>query len=502
MLRPSLITAAVALLCTGAMAQQVEKSQLRPITGTIKHAGVYHVATGTWTRGGSLANVTGPSTIYNNSCALVYYTRVITGEVIQHRSRLPSPTGPRKNSVYYGTTNTNHRFDEKEGCRVDYLVNGFQVAYCSQHIGTIDWQYDFADLYTVCGAGDMGPAVANGSLLVTGMPGASATAFACWLVDVDVSGLSGGGFTLKADGDGTYNNGGTGDQFGWSFGLSTAGPPVALADFTGPFIAGDYTWTGGPGTVYTGNYPGGIPPCTGTDGTIWDNPINLGESGTGMLSNDFFRETGTSTTASAGPGCYFFGGIIHADFYLKLFSAQASCKNPMVGFCFPGLSGVITCPCGNPPSSATRGCNNFAPAGGTGGAHLDGSGTASVSSDSLSLDISTTLKQIHVVFVGSKNTANVRTGAGVRCVTSGLNPNGQTFLKRILKGTPAPATPNNISFTGIEAISIAKGAPPISGETYYYYAAYRNAAANGAPGCPGFTFGFNATNAGAVTWSP
>ncbi len=170
-------------------------------------------------------------------------------------------------------------------------------------------------------------------------------------------------------------------------------------------------------------------------------------------------------------------------------------------FCSPGVAGIISCPCGNPASGTNQGCNNFT-AGGTGGAILGGSGTPSIAADSLSLDISNTLKQVHVVFVGTRNTANVRSGAGVRCVTSGSNLNGQNFLKRIAKGTPVNNQPSSISFTGIRAASISKGAPPIAGQTYYYYAAYRNAGANGQPGCPGLSFGFNATNAGAVTWLP
>ena len=170
--------------------------------------------------------------------------------------------------------------------------------------------------------------------------------------------------------------------------------------------------------------------------------------------------------------------------------------------CEPGTDGIIACPCGNPPSGSGRGCNNFAPSGGTGGAMLAGSGLPSIAADSVSLDISDTLKQIHVLFVGTALSANVRAGAGVRCVGGGQNPGGQTFFKRIAKQTPTNGPPSSMSFTGIEAASVAKGAPPIAGQTYYYYAAYRNSAANGQSGCPGLSFGFNATNAGAMTWYP
>ena len=43
-----LATAAVALLGASASAQSDFRSRLRPITSPLRHAGVYHVATGTW----------------------------------------------------------------------------------------------------------------------------------------------------------------------------------------------------------------------------------------------------------------------------------------------------------------------------------------------------------------------------------------------------------------------------------------------------------------------
>src|SRR5260370_32920552 len=103
--------------------------------------------------------------------------------------------------------------------------------------------------------------------VVTGLPGGtpSVTTY-CWLVDIDLSGNSGGGIVLSADGDGTYIGPSTGEQFGFSFQQTNQ----AFATNTGPIIAGDFTWTGG-------SLGGTLTPCTGTDGTIWGNPINLPE---------------------------------------------------------------------------------------------------------------------------------------------------------------------------------------------------------------------------------
>src|SRR5262249_39412101 len=79
-------------LASNSFAQQSLHQRLVPITAPIRRAGVYHVATGTWTRNASLANVTGPDTIYNNKCAAAYYSPMANTESFQHRSRIPSPS--------------------------------------------------------------------------------------------------------------------------------------------------------------------------------------------------------------------------------------------------------------------------------------------------------------------------------------------------------------------------------------------------------------------------
>jgi hypothetical protein len=489
MLRPSLTTAAIALLCTAAAAQGNIKSAVKPVTGPIKHAGVFHVASGKWTRAASLANVTGPDTIYNNTCSRPYYTVLSSGDWFQHRSRIPSKSGPTTDSLFYGSTNSAHRYDERPGCQNSYNVNGFQIFYCSSHPAAFDYEYDFANSYTVCSGGDM---PVDYAITVTGLPGGFPTGGQrCWIADIDLSGLSGGGIVLSADGNGTYNGPSTADQFGWGFKPVTALTP---ADSTGPILAGNFTWTGGP-------FTGALTPCTGTDGTIWDNPIDLTEFGTGMASLDAFRDGGTAPAVGGAPGCYFFGGTtIHSDFYLKLYAAP-NCPppDPMTGFCANGVSPVVaTCPCGNPqvPALSTKGCNNFA-GGGTGGATLTGAGVASIAADTLQLNFANGVgTSVTVQFQGTTQiAAGTRSGAGIRCV-------GGT-LKRIYKGNPvagAISFPNNA--VPVHTQSAAKGFTIVPPVTLYYYCAYRNAAANGQPGCPGLTFGFNTSNAGAVSWTP
>jgi hypothetical protein len=466
--------AILACPCASALAQQSLRSHLQPVTAPIRRAGVYHVATGTWTRNASLTNVTGPDVIYNNTCAAIYYSQMQQGDVLQHRSRIPSTSGPTTPSIFYGTAG----LDEAPGCHDAYTVNGFEVSYCSSATSTVDWQYDFASSYTLCASGDM---VSQYSVLVTGLPGgATGGAQACWIVDVDLSGHAGGGIVMSADGDGTYN-GGSSDTFGFGFGPANG---IALSDFTGPLLAGDYTWTGGP-------VVGALTPCTGTDGTIWDNPINLAEPGTGMTSNNFVRWTGASPSMPSG--CYS-ASPVHADFYLKLFADPQCPKGGWVyPFCFPGEGGIracTTCSPANPPSPHGRGCDNFGQH--TGGAMLTSTGVPSIAGDTIVFTSSFENNTAFSVLLQGTSTTNVVFGAGVRCVAGNLK---RLYIAPASAGVfthPVGADPS------VHARSAALGYvihPPI---TLFYQAYYRDP--NASSHCGGATF--NSTAGGSLNWVP
>jgi hypothetical protein len=110
-------------------------------------------------------------------------------ERMQHRGRIPSPTSPTIDSGFYGTSNPAHRYDSRPGCSDAYTIDGFQVGYCSSHVGTVGFEYNFASSYSVCGTGDMVPQY---TFQVTGLPGGTPTGGqTCWTIDLDVSGLPG-----------------------------------------------------------------------------------------------------------------------------------------------------------------------------------------------------------------------------------------------------------------------------------------------------------------------
>jgi len=247
-----------------------------------------------------------------------------------------------------------------------------------------------------------------------------------------------------------------------------------------------------------------LTPCTGTDGTIWDNPINLAEPGTGMASNDFFRIADTPGPAQVPAGCYYFGGNPHGDFWLKLY-ANPSCPgaNPLTEYCFPGegtTHGCTTCSPANPPSAHGRGCNNYGQI--TGGARLTATGAAQVSADSIVFTSQFENNTAFTIIMQGTATSNLVFGAGIRCVAG--------TLKRIYAGAAGHATngdpagtihrPGPDDPTSVHQASLNKGYDigahaPI---TLYYLAYYRDPAA--ATHCAGATF--NATESGSLNWVP
>jgi hypothetical protein len=486
MLRPSLTTAAIALLGASAMAQGDLKSRVMPITSPFRHAGVYHVATGTWTRNGALSNLTGPDTIYNNTCNTGYFSAQNSNEKWQHRSRVPTTAANGAPTTVNASDATKN--DEAPGCDTSYVVNGFQIVYCTSRaagLGNFNNDFEFANAYLSCGVSDMVP---DQTFNVTGLPpGTPGGTQICWIVDIDLNAAS-ASFTLNADQDGTWVGPSTSEQFGYSIGPTTLG--ITTLQATGPVLAGNFTWTGGP-------FVGPLALCSGTDGTIWDSPINLAEEGTGMSSNDFFRITGTGATVAAG--CYYFGGTtIHSDFYLKLFSdAQCAPTSPMVQNCFPGTPPTTQiCPCGQ-PNNPNGGCANFG-AGSTSGAVLNATGTASLSGDTVVLVTSNhrpaaAITNVFFTGSGTQNTG-VPHGAGVRCVT--------TALKRLYTGQTSGGTiaRPGMGDPSITARCATLSVPISAGQTRHYFNLYRDAQAAGPCGNTASTV--NTTNAGSITWAP
>jgi hypothetical protein len=165
---------------------------------------------------------------------------------------------------------------------------------------------------------------------------------------------------------------------------------------------------------------------------------------------------------------------------------------PMTSICLPGESGVIACPCGNPPASSGRGCENSSH---TGGAQLGASGAASLGADTLVFATSGEKPTaLSIVLQGpSRLAAGTVFGQGVRCVAGSLK---RLYTKTASAGSivaPGSGDPS------VHVRSAALGDPISAGSDRYYMVYYRDATVLG--GCPA-TSTFNATQSGKVTWAP
>jgi hypothetical protein len=191
----------------------------------------------------------------------------------------------------------------------------------------------------------------------------------------------------------------------------------------------------------------------------------------------------------------------------------------MTQYCFPGQSGVIQCPCGNPPSGGGRGCNNFSAF--TGGATLNATGLASLSADTILLNATGLNANVNAFFyTGSASIpSGVVHGAGIRCVAGGLKvlyptpppSTGSSWLAWLLwlifgdKGisSSAGAISRPRPFTNDKSVSARSaqlGVPITAGQTRYYFVLYKDPLA--AIPCGNTASTVNTTNSGSITWMP
>ncbi len=441
MLRSIACTGVVLLGASASAQQQLAPSRVHPITSTVRDAGVYHLATGTWTRKASQASL-GADTIYDNTCSGVYYYG-FWGDHFIDEGRIPSPSGP---------SNLNAR----PGCNSSYSIDGFQIAYCTDQLSMATYTINFYESYPSC-ATVVGVTPTSG-FAITGLP-ASVGPGACWIVTIDLDSppqTASLAFVMLADGDGTFTGGPNSNLFGWE---SFTSVPAASATFTGPIIAGE------PGV------------CLGYDGTRWDPVVNYTEAGTGMSTLNQIRiEQGPNTA----PGCYYWmSGFL--SFHLELYSD--ACGGPFVNqFCFGDGTGT-PCPCGNHSAPGNgEGCLHSL---GVGGA-LTYTGTSSLSTDTVILLGSRMPNANALYFQGTTQQsggAGTVFGDGKRCA------GGTTVrLKTVLNvggasQVPQPGDPS----VSVQGLITAPG-------TRTYQVWFRNAADFCTPAT------FNSTNGLEITW--
>jgi hypothetical protein len=463
-------------------AQSDARVVMRPVTSPVKDAGVYHVGLGTWTRHAATAPSVGPDILYANTCNTSYFGVQSQNETWSDEGRVPSTTGPI------------HAPDENAGCRTDYLVNGFEIGYCTNLASNFSCTIGFQDSYSACSL-----AAPQHSFVLTGLPGAGAGAQACWAVSVDLDAAS-LSFTMIADGVGSFHVGDSPTQhlFGWQFTTTAA---VGATSQSGPLIAG----AGGPPMTH----------CSGVDGTRWDHlpgapaptwPSNASsgnyiqpngpEDGRGMDTQDEFRVDGSPMFPA---GCYSFNGNPLASFHLRVFS-QANCPvciscGSGSDECIPGHAGVIPCPCNNPqiPAGSNRGCNNSS---NTGGAQLTSGGMASLTNDSLVMIVAGEKPSAPTILLQGKDpilAAGVKFGQGVRCIYNMLK---RLYVHNAVSGVvmfPQTGDPD------IHTASANHGDVISPGTNRHYMGYYRDpiVLANCGPNDT-----FNASQSQVVIWAP
>jgi hypothetical protein len=174
---------------------------------------------------------------------------------------------------------------------------------------------------------------------------------------------------------------------------------------------------------------------------------------------------------------------------------RAGCSTrPVTYLCDPGTAGVIACPCANPPTGLTRGCNNSAH---TGGASITASGLGSLASPTLAFTTANeTPIASSVLLQGNAGQAGgVPFGQGVRCVAGHLT---RLFVK--LASAGSILAPNfGAGDPSLPARSAALGDPINVGEDRWYVVYYRDPVVLGS--CPSSST-FNTTNTARVSWQP
>ncbi len=506
-----------------AVARQSSVRRYERITAPVRNAGIYHVASGTWSRASSQAGapsaLLGPTmdTVYACTSRSGYFATVDPGQVWTASGRIPSASSPDTLWSSAGAL----ALGSAHGCANSYQIDGFQIGYCTDQAGpNVRMTVAFFQSWSpVCTSSLSAATPQGGPFALSGLPGRGIGVQACWTVSIDLSATS-ASFAFQADGNGVFNALAN-DGFGWSFSFPSITSTLAG---TGPMLAGAPSDASGPGTACNPAHAGTgwlqFPPsrtdeAAGYDGRCFDSlptacsptwPFNLSsfafpplttttiEAGSDMLGADSFRIEGGSLPPF---GCLSFGGPAqsaapngpYSNFHLEMY-AKANCPTPVAGVAFCAGDGLASppttpCPCGN-FGVAGNGCaSSFSPR----GANLAASGTVALDDVRL-LGLGMQPIGVCIFLKGDSIAANgVVFGDGITCVAGTLIRLRAETLVAGSATFPDPAGPATITLS-------ARGGNTVgSGQLASYTVFYRNAAA---AFCPPATF--NASNDWRISW--
>lgn len=275
MLKTLTITGSLILVASAGFAQQT--LQAKQVPSRLQKAGVYHVGTGTWTRGVKQTLTPANKRFYANSANSGFFGVMGIGQDL-----IWTDEGCIPGSGHIATA--------KDG---PFEIQTIDFGYCSNVIGTAQTGgFDFYDSYASCtNPASLTPIASLGFAV----PGAGSSGGNCWLVTFDLT-ASSAQFNMSSDGDGTFDGSSALDNFGWTLILNDQG----AGGFNGPLLRGD-----------PNSFPYG-------DGTYYQN--SGASYATGLDTKDQFWLTDPS--ASYVNGCYWFGGYTggnpFASFWLDL----------------------------------------------------------------------------------------------------------------------------------------------------------------------------------------
>ncbi len=449
MLRSTFLMAAILAIGSAAFGQGDVSAKIHPLPKPAKDAGVYHVATGKWTRGAT-ANI-GTDVLYDNTCTIGFFIGLSPGETLVDSGRIPSTSSPTNFVSLTGFTDQ------------PVMIDGFQIAYCTFVQGTTSITMSWYNAYSPCS--DASVLMPDAALSISGLPGDITGSGSCWIVTIDLMGTgTGTGFTfqLTPDQDGAWNGSASSDNFGWAF-LETSTSTLGNG---GPLLGGD------PINLFP-NDPCGVY----GEGTAWASTPNSGLPGTGIGSDDVFE----TDQGGAMAGCWFFGGYFsgnpYASFYHQLRGdAQGQPTEPGTAYCNCDVGHQPPAPCGNfnDGSLGIAGCANT---NNNGGGTLRAVGSVSTSIDFLARNCAPNRPGLFFQADNAINGGNgVVFGDGLRCA-------GNNVVRLGVRFTDANG---DTSLVGVPP------QPPGVTKRYQYWYRNDNVSPCGA--------GFNLTNAYEITW--
>jgi hypothetical protein len=357
MFRSSLIVAGAALLCSTALAQHdLGSGRLVPVTSPIKNAGTVDVTTGRWTAPGTSTKAA-PTNVFNNTCTwttAAYYAAFGECEDSYDEGRVPSASSP---GTHVGAQASQKILElEFQYCTFNATPAGgmnMEIAFWNKLNGNCIGGIPVNHSNTSGGA--QWTTLANFYLDTSGLalPGSTSNGFqACWLVTLDVSGL---GWTLASDGEGTFDNLQDQDKFIWGKRINDKSPG-GTAQPNGFILSGDPTFSTPGNCTYTNPCQTdaftGLPCGTGLD--AWD--------GSWINVDNVAPNAATLPPAPCLPGvaaygygtnCYWFGGYptnVFDSYYLRLQGDVVgggpahfcTSKPASLPSCVPGLNGTGT----------------------------------------------------------------------------------------------------------------------------------------------------------------